>query len=64
MADNQPLDRVLVDAPPGISRRRLITSAAAGAGALAAGGLGGWALLRGREKEIGACTDRTDREFR
>ncbi|MEV6930851.1 ABC transporter substrate-binding protein [Dactylosporangium sp. NPDC051485] len=40
-----------LDAPQGISRRRLFTAAGVGAGVLVAGGLAGWAFVRGRDKE-------------
>ncbi|GAA3300072.1 ABC transporter substrate-binding protein [Dactylosporangium vinaceum] len=39
-----------LDASQGISRRRLLTAAGIGAGVLVAGGLGGWAFVRGRDK--------------
>jgi NitT/TauT family transport system substrate-binding protein len=40
-----------LDAPQGLSRRRLLTSAGVGAGVLLAGGLGGWAFVRSRKSD-------------
>nr|WP_197688082.1 MULTISPECIES: ABC transporter substrate-binding protein [unclassified Actinoplanes] len=49
--DDAPVEaNVDLDVPAGLSRRRLFTSAAVGAGVLAAGGLAGWAVLRGRDE--------------
>ncbi|MEV8515131.1 ABC transporter substrate-binding protein [Dactylosporangium sp. NPDC051484] len=48
-----------LDAPQGVSRRRLLTAAGVGAGVLIAGGLAGWAFVRSRDKEASSANGLT-----